>query len=398
MKKIVLAYSGGLDTTTIIPWLKENYNAEIICVCVDVGQGELEGLEARAIEYGASKCMVIDCVTEFVEDYASYILKANAKYEAKYMLGTSIARPLISQKLVEVAQAEGAYAICHGATGKGNDQVRFELTIKALAPNLEIIAPWRIWDIKSREDATAYLASKNLQPPTSKSQSYSRDANLWHVSSEGLELEKPEIEADLKKVLTYVTPPEQAVDCPEYVTIGFKLGVPVSLNGSEMSFTEILKEVNQIGAKHGIGIADIVENRVVGMKSRGVYETPGGSILYYAHEQLEQLTLDRESFSFKATVSQKFAEVVYAGCWHLPITKALIAYLDATQEVVSGEVKLKLYKGNIYSAGCTAPQSLYIEDLASFTTGDLFDHQDAEGFINLFGLPLKVNALINNNQ
>lgn len=398
MKKIVLAYSGGLDTTATIPWLKENYDAEVICVCVNVGQGELEGLEERALKYGAQKCIIINCVDEFVEDFAAYILKANAKYEGKYLLGTSIARPIISQKLVEVALAEDAYAICHGATGKGNDQVRFELAIKALAPQLEIIAPWRIWDIKSREDATAYLESRNFEAPTSKSQSYSRDANLWHVSSEGLELEDPSIVPDLEKVLTYVNTPEQAPDTPEYIDLEFEKGIPVSLNGEKMSFANILIKLNEIGAKHGVGIDDIVENRVVGMKSRGVYETPGGSILYYGHNQVEQLTLDRESISFKATVSQKFAEIVYAGQWFLPINNALIAYIDSTQEVVSGSVKLKLYKGNITNAGCVSPNSLYIEDLASFTTGDLFDHKDAEGFINLFGLPSKVNAMINSKE
>lgn len=398
MKKIVLAYSGGLDTTATIPWLKENYDAAVICVCVNVGQGELEGLEQRALEYGAEQCIVINCVEEFVEDYASQILKANAKYEGKYLLGTSIARPIISEKLVEVALEQGAYAICHGATGKGNDQVRFELAIKSLAPQLEIIAPWRIWDIKSREDATEYLISQGYEPPTSKSQSYSRDANLWHVSSEGLELEDPSLEPDLEKVLTYVKTPEQAIDCPQYIELEFKQGIPVSLDQVPMSFTEILIKLNQIGAEHGVGIDDIIENRVVGMKSRGVYETPGGSILYYGHEQLEQLVLDRESISFKATVSQKFAEIVYAGQWYLPIAKALMAYINTTQEVVTGTVRLKLYKGNITCVGSSSPHSLYLEDLASFTTGELFDHKDAEGFINLFGLPSKVNAMVNNNK
>lgn len=393
-KKIVLAYSGGLDTTTTIPWLKDNYDAEVIAVCVNVGQGELDGLEDRALEYGAEKCLVIDAIDEFVENYAAYILKADSKYEDKYLLGTSIARPIITEKLVEVALAEGAYAICHGATGKGNDQVRFELTIKALAPQLEVIAPWRIWDIKSREDAIAFLENKGKIVPMSPEQSYSRDANLWHVSSEGLELENPSLEPDLSKVLTITTPPEEAPDTPTYVELCFEKGLPVAINGEKKSFTKILTELNKIGGENGIGIDDIVENRVVGMKSRGVYETPGGTILYYAHREVEYLTLDKETTSFKAIVSQKFAEVVYAGQWHLPITKALIAFIDETQKVVDGTVKIKLYKGNVTSCGATSPNSLYIEDLASFATGELYDHKDAEGFINLFGLPLKVNAMI----
>ncbi len=392
--KIVLAYSGGLDTTATIPWLKENYDADVICVCVNVGQGELVGLEERALAYGAKECLIIDASEEFALEYVSHILKANAMYESKYLLGTSIARPIISEKLVEVAEQFGAYAICHGATGKGNDQVRFELAIKALAPHLKIIAPWRIWDIKSREDATAYIESKGFTPPTSKAQSYSRDANLWHVSSEGLELEDPSLAPNLENVLTITTEPEKAPDKPTYVQLSFENGLPYALNGQQMSFVEIIKQLNVIGGENGIGIDDIVENRVVGMKSRAIYETPGGTILYYAHRELEYLTLDKETTSFKAQVSQKFAEIVYAGQWHLPITKALIAFIDETQLVVNGTVTVKLYKGSVSSYGATSPNSLYIEDLASFTTGELYNHHDAEGFINLFGLPLKVNALI----
>ncbi|QUH30974.1 argininosuccinate synthase [Vallitalea guaymasensis] len=397
-KKVVLAYSGGLDTTVIIHWLIQNYNYEVIAVCVDVGQGkELDGLEERALSSGASKLYIENVVEDFVDDYVIPTVKSGAVYEGKYLLGTSMARPIISQKLVEIALKEGAEAICHGATGKGNDQVRFELTIKALAPHLKIIAPWRIWDIQSREDALDYCAEHGIEAPMKKEDSYSRDRNLWHLSHEGLDLELPENEPDYDNLLQMTVTPEKAPDEPTYIEIEFDKGTPVKLNGEEMNCTNILTKLNEIGGKNGIGLIDIVENRIVGMKSRGVYETPGGAILYYAHKELEYLCLDKQTLAYKDTLSIKFAELVYSGEWFTPLREALSAFVDSTQETVTGKVKLKLYKGNIISAGSSSPYSLYNESIASFTTGELYNHKDAEGFINLFGLPLKVRAMMFNN-
>lgn len=394
-KKVVLAYSGGLDTTVIIPWLKENYNYDVIAVCVDVGQGkETDGLEARALSTGASKFVLVNVEDEFVTDYVYPTVKANAVYEGKYLLGTSIARPLIAKKLVEVALAEGAVAICHGATGKGNDQVRFELTIKALAPHFEIIAPWRIWDIKSREDAVAFLEKRNISIPFKKNDSYSRDRNLWHLSHEGLELEDPFNEPNYSRLLQLTNTPETAPDKAEYVELEFEKGIPVKLNGAELSPAKMIQTLNEIGGKHGVGVIDLVENRVVGMKSRGVYETPGGTILYFAHQELEHLCLDKQTYSFKQIIGNKFAELAYSGEWFTPMMEALSAFVDSTQKNVTGVVKVKLYKGNVIAAGSKSIYSLYNESLASFTTGELYSHKDAEGFINLFGLPLKVNALM----
>lgn len=394
-KKVVLAYSGGLDTTVIIPWLKENYECEVIAVCVDVGQGaEIDGLEERALSTGASKLYIEDLTDEFVNDYVIPTVQANAVYEGKYLLGTSMARPPIAKALVDIALKEGATAICHGATGKGNDQVRFELTIKALAPHLDIIAPWRIWDIKSREDAIAYLEERNIPVPMKKKDSYSRDRNLWHLSHEGLELEDPSQEPHFDDLLQMSVTPEKAPDSATYVTLTFDKGFPTHLDGVAMNATEILTKLNAVGGANGIGIVDIVENRVVGMKSRGVYETPGGAILMYAHNELEYLCLDKQTIAYKNQLAIKFAELVYSGEWFTPLREALTAFVDSSQQTVTGEVKLKLYKGNIITAGTQSPYSLYNEDIASFTTGDLYSHKDAEGFINLFGLPLKVRAMM----
>lgn len=394
-KKVILAYSGGLDTTTIIPWLKNTYDYEVIAVCVDVGQGtELDGLEERALASGASKLYIADVTDEFVEDFVWPALKADAIYEKKYLLGTSLARPLIAKVLVEYAELEGAEAICHGATGKGNDQVRFELTIGALAPQLKIIAPWRIWDIKSREDAMDYCVMHDIKVPMSISNSYSRDKNILHMSHEGLELEDPALEPQYKKLLQMTTPLEEAPDEAEIVSLDFEEGVPVRLNGVAMSGRELLEKLNIIGGRHSIGVVDLIENRVVGMKSRGIYETPGGSILYNAHEELEHMCLDRQTFGFKQQAAVKFAELAYNGEWYTPLREALTAFVDETQKTVTGNVRLKLYKGNIILIGVTSPYSLYNAEIASFTTGDLYDHKDAEGFIHLFGLPLKVRALM----
>jgi argininosuccinate synthase len=393
--KVVLAYSGGLDTTVIIPWLKENYDCEVIAVCVDVGQGkEIDGLEERALSTGASKLYIENITDSFVDDYVIPCVKANAVYEGKYLLGTSMARPGIAKALVDVALKEGATAICHGATGKGNDQVRFELTIKALAPHLDIIAPWRIWDIKSREDAIAYLEVRNIPVPMKKNESYSRDRNLWHLSHEGLELEDPGVEPVYDNLLQMSVTPEKAPDVATYIDLEFEKGHPTKLNGVSMKASDIIAALNEIGGANGIGIIDICENRVVGMKSRGVYETPGGAILYYAHNELEYLCLDKQTLAYKSQIAIKFAELVYSGEWFTPLREALSAFIDDTQKTVTGTVKLKLYKGNIIPAGATSPYSLYDEDIASFTTGDLYDHKDAEGFINLFGLPLKVRAMM----
>ncbi|MDI3536246.1 MAG: argininosuccinate synthase [Eubacteriaceae bacterium] len=398
-KKVILAYSGGLDTTTIIPWLKNTYDYEVIAVCVDVGQGtELEGLEERALSSGASKLYIEDVTDEFVEDYVWPALKADAVYEKKYLLGTSLARPLIAKVLVKYALLEGAEAICHGATGKGNDQVRFELTIGALAPQLKIIAPWRIWDIKSREDAMNYCIMHDIKVPMTISNSYSRDKNILHMSHEGLELEDPTLEPQYKKLLQMTTPVEDAPDQAEVVKIEFEQGVPLKLNDKEMTGRELLSELNIIGGRHGVGIVDLIENRVVGMKSRGIYETPGGSILYKAHEELEHMCLDRQTFGFKQQAAVKFAELAYNGEWFTPLREALTAFVDETQKTVTGTVELKLYKGNIILIGVSSPYSLYNAEIASFTTGDLYDHKDAEGFIHLFGLPLKVRALMRMSQ
>ncbi|MBR4754938.1 MAG: argininosuccinate synthase [Lachnospiraceae bacterium] len=396
-EKVVLAYSGGLDTTAIIPWLKENYDYDVICCCINVGQAEeLDGLEDRAKLSGAEKLYVLDVVDEFCDEFIMPCVKADAVYENKYLLGTSMARPLIAKKLVEIARKENAVAICHGATGKGNDQVRFELGIKALAPDIKIIAPWRCnetWNMQSREDEIEYCKKHGINLPFSADSSYSRDRNLWHISHEGLELENPANEPNYDHLLVLGVTPEKAPDKAEYVTMTFEKGVPTSLNGQKMKVSEIITKLNELGGKHGIGIVDIVENRVVGMKSRGVYETPGGTILMEAHRQLEELILDRATYTVKKEMGNKFADIVYEGKWFTPLREAVQAFIESTQQYVTGEVKFKLYKGNIIKAGTTSPYSLYSESLASFTTGELYDHHDAEGFINLFGLPLKVRAM-----
>ena len=396
-EKVVLAYSGGLDTTAIIPWLKENFNYEVICCCVDCGQGEeLDGLEERAKLSGASKLYIEDIVDDFCDNYIVPCVQGHAVYENKYLLGTSMARPAIAKKLVEIARKEGATAICHGATGKGNDQIRFELGIKALAPDIKIIAPWRmtdVWTMQSREDEIAYCKTHGIDLPFDASHSYSRDRNLWHISHEGLELEDPACEPDYANVLVLGVTPEQAPDQGEYVTMTFEKGVPKTINGEAMKVSDIIRKLNELGGKHGVGIIDIVENRVVGMKSRGVYETPGGTILYEAHQQLEELVLDRATYEVKEEMGNKLSQIVYEGKWFTPLREAVQAFIESTQEYVTGEVKFKLYKGNIIKAGTTSPYSLYSESLASFTTGDLYDHHDADGFINLFGLPLKVRAM-----
>ena len=396
-EKVILAYSGGLDTTAIIPWLKENFDYEVICCCIDCGQGEeLDSLEERAKLSGASKLYIENIVDEFCDDYIVPCVQANAIYENKYLLGTAMARPGIAKKLVEIARKEHASAICHGATGKGNDQIRFELGIKALAPDLKIIAPWRmtdLWTLNSREEEIAYCHQHGIDLPFDASQSYSRDRNLWHISHEGLELEDPAQEPDYEHLLVLGVTPEQAPDEGEYITMTFEKGVPVSLNGQTMKVSEIITELNALGGTHGIGIIDIVENRVVGMKSRGVYETPGGTILMEAHQQLEELVLDRATYEVKKEMGNKLSQIVYKGKWFTPLREAVQAFIESTQQYVTGEVKLKLYKGNIIKAGTTSPYSLYSESLASFTTGELYDHHDAEGFINLFGLPLKVRAM-----
>jgi len=395
-EKVILAYSGGLDTTAIIPWLKENFDYEVICVCIDCGQGEeLDGLDERAKFCGASKLYILNVIDEFCDDYIVPCVQANAIYENKYLLGTSMARPLIAKKLVEIARKENATAICHGATGKGNDQIRFELGIKALAPDLKIIAPWRhdLWKMDSRESEIEYCKAHGIDLPFSADSSYSRDRNLWHISHEGLELENPANEPNFDHLLVLGTTPEKAPDEGEYVTMTFEKGIPTSVNGKEMKVSEIITTLNALGGKHGIGIVDIVENRVVGMKSRGVYETPGGTILMEAHQQLEELILDRDTYALKKEIGSKFASLVYEGKWFTPLREAEQAFIEKTQEYVTGEVKFKLYKGNIIKAGTTSPYSLYNESIASFTTGDLYDHHDAEGFINLFGLSCKVRAM-----
>ena len=394
--KVVLAYSGGLDTSIIIHWLKENYDYDVVCVCGDVGQGkETEGLEERAKRTGALKCYIADLRDEYVTDYIFPTLKAGAVYEGKYLLGTSHARPIIAKALVDIAHKEGAVAICHGATGKGNDQVRFELSIKALDPSLKIIAPWRIWDIKSREDAVDYAEKNGIECPVTKKDLYSRDRNIWHISHEGVDLEDPWNEPQLDNLLRLSVSPEKAPDEPEYISIGFEAGIPVSLNGEKLEPRPLVEKLNALGGKHGVGIADIVEDRLVGMKSRGVYETPGGTILYTAIQELEYLCLDRDTQSFKRQSAIKFSELVYDGKWFTPLRESMSAMFDEMEKTVTGEVRLKLYKGSCTPAGAKSPYSLYNEDIASFgDSHELYSHKDSAGFINLFGLPLKVRAMM----
>ena len=396
-EKVILAYSGGLDTTAMIPWLKENFDYDVICCCVNCGQGnELDGLDERAKLSGAAKLYIEDVTDEFCDDVIVPCVQAGAVYEHKYLLGTSMARPVIAKRLVEIARKEGATTICHGATGKGNDQIRFELAIKALAPDLKVIAPWRmtdVWTMQSREDEIEFCKKHGIDLPFDMSHSYSRDRNLWHISHEGLELEDPSNAPNYDHMLVLGVTPEKAPDEGEYVPMTFEEGVPKTINGKEMKVSDIIRELNALGGKHGIGIVDIVENRVVGMKSRGVYETPGGTILMEAHDQLEELCLDRETMETKKKLGSQLAQVVYEGKWFTPLSEALQAFVKSTQKYVTGEVKFKLYKGNIIKAGTTSPYSLYNESLASFTTGDLYDHNDASGFITLFGLPLKVRAM-----
>lgn len=396
MDKVVLAYSGGLDTTAIIPWLKENYGYEVICCCINCGQGEeLDGLEERAKLSGASKLYIEDVVDDLCENYIMPCVQAGAVYEHKYLMGTAMARPVIAAKLVEIARKENAVAICHGATGKGNDQIRFELGIKALAPDIKVIAPWRDdkWQMDSRQAEIDYCKAHGIDLPFGTDQSYSRDRNIWHISHEGLELEDPAQAPNYDHMLVLGVTPEKAPDEDEMVTLTFEKGVPTSLNGKKMKVADIIRELNTIGGKHGIGIVDIVENRVVGMKSRGVYETPGGTILMEAHQQLEELCLDRDTIALKKDLGNKMAGLVYEGKWFTPCREAISAFVSVTQQTVTGEAKLRLYKGNIIKAGTTSPYSLYSESLASFTTGDMYDHHDAEGFITLWGLPLKVRAM-----
>ncbi len=402
VKKVVLAYSGGLDTSVIIPWLKENYEGcEVIAVCADLGQPEdFAAIEKKAIASGASKAFVLDVKQDFLENYVWPVVQSGAVYEGKYLLGTSFARPVIAKKLVEIAKQEGADAIAHGATGKGNDQVRFELTIKALAPEYKIIAPWRLWDIKSREDALEFAAKHNVpiaQQTSDKPYPYSMDWNIWHLSHEGADLENP-WNAPQDMVYQVTKTPEQAPDTPTYITLDFEKGIPVALNGKKLGAVEMMEELNAIGAENGIGIVDIVENRLVGMKSRGIYENPGGAILVYAHRELEYLCLDRATMHYKEQMSIKYGELVYDGMWFSPLREALQAFVDKTQETVTGTVQLKLYKGNIISAGSQSPYSLYSEEFVTFGEDEVYNQADAEGFINLFGLPLKINALMKQKQ
>lgn len=397
VKKVVLAYSGGLDTSIIIPWLKENYdNCEVIAVSANVGQGdELDGLEEKAIKTGASKLYIENITEEFLDEYVYPTIKAGAKYEGQYLLGTAFARPIIAKRIVEIALKEGADAIAHGCTGKGNDQVRFELAIKAFAPHMTIIAPWREWDIKSREEEIEYAEARNIPLKINRETNYSKDKNIWHLSHEGLDLEDPANEPKYDKILELGVSPWKAPDAPTYVTIAFEKGEPVSVDGKKMGSVELVTTLNKIGGANGIGIIDMVENRLVGMKSRGVYETPGGTILYKAHELLESITLDRETMHYKQQVALKFADIVYFGQWYTPLREALSAFVDSTQQTVTGEVKLKLYKGNLIPASITSPYSLYSEEFATFDEDTVYNQNDAEGFINLFGLPLRVQALLN---
>ena len=395
IKKVVLAYSGGLDTSIIIPWLKENYNnCEVIAVAADVGQGkELSGLEEKAKKTGASKLYIEDLNQVFVEDFIFPTVKAGAVYENKYLLGTSFARPIIAKRIVEIAKAEGADAICHGCTGKGNDQVRFELAIKAFAPEMKIIAPWRIWNLKSREEEIEYAEAHNIPLNITRETNYSKDKNIWHLSHEGLDLEDPANEPKYDEILELGVSPMKAPDKATYVTLHFEEGVPTASDGEKMDGVSIVKKLNELGGANGIGIADMVENRLVGMKSRGVYETPGGTILYHAHNKLEEICLDRDTYHYKQGVALRFAELVYYGQWFTPLREALSAFVDSTQETVTGDVKLKLYKGNIIDAGVTSPYSLYDEEIATFDEDEVYNQADSAGFINLFGLPIKVQAM-----
>jgi argininosuccinate synthase len=394
IKKVVLAYSGGLDTSVIIPWLKENYHCEVIAMCADVGQGdELNPVREKALKSGASKVYIEDLTKPFVEDFIWPVLKAGAVYEGKYLLGTSFARPIIAKALVDIAEKEQADAICHGATGKGNDQVRFELTVKALAPHLKIIAPWRLWDIRSREDAIDYAEKHNIPIPVTKKRPYSMDRNIWHLSHEGADLENPWNEPK-DDVYMVTSTPEQAPDKATYIEVSFEKGIPVAVDGEKLGAVDLLEKLNAVGAANGIGIADIVENRLVGMKSRGVYETPGGAILFYAHRELEYLTLDRATMHYKEQIAVRYGELVYDGMWYSPLKEALDAFVDSTQATVTGTVRMKLYKGNIISAGAKSPYSLYHEGFVTFGRDEVYNQQDAEGFINLFGLPLKIRALM----
>ncbi len=400
IKKVVLAYSGGLDTSIIIPWLKENYNnCEVVAVAANVGQGaELSGLEEKAKKTGASKLYIEDLTKVFVEDFIWPTLKAGAVYEGKYLLGTSFARPIIAKRIVEIAKAEGADAIAHGCTGKGNDQVRFELTIKAFAPEMQIIAPWRIWDLKSRDEEIDYAEAHNIPLAITRETNYSKDKNIWHLSHEGLDLEDPMNEPNYDKILELGVSPEKAPDKPTYVTISFEKGIPVAIDGEKLDAVAIVEKLNKLGGENGIGIADLVENRLVGMKSRGIYETPGGAILYHAHDVLETLTLDRDTQHYKQQLAIRFAELVYFGQWYTPLREALSAFVDSTQQTVTGEVKLKLYKGNIINAGVCSPYSLYDEEIATFGEDEVYNQKDAEGFINLFGLPIKVKAILDSKR
>ena len=395
IKKVVLAYSGGLDTSIIIPWLKENYNnCEVIAVAADVGQGkELSGLEEKAKKTGASKLYIEDLNQVFVEDFIFPTVKAGAVYENKYLLGTSFARPIIAKRIVEIAKAEGADAICHGCTGKGNDQVRFELAIKAFAPEMKIIAPWRIWNLKSREEEIEYAEAHNIPLNITRETNYSKDKNIWHLSHEGLDLEDPANEPKYDEILELGVSPMKAPDKSTYVTLHFEKGVPTAIDGEKMDGVSIVKKLNELGGANGIGIADMVENRLVGMKSRGVYETPGGTIVYHAHSKLDEICLDRDTYHYKQGVALRFAELVYYGQWFTPLREALSAFVDSTQETVTGDVKLKLYKGNIIDAGVTSPYSLYDEEIATFDEDEVYNQADSAGFINLFGLPIKVQAM-----
>ncbi|MDR0400173.1 MAG: argininosuccinate synthase [Treponema sp.] len=394
-KKIVLAYSGGLDTTVIIPWLKENYDCEIAAVCVDVGQeSDWKAVAKRAMATGAESCAVVDVKKEFVEDYLWPMLKSGAVYDDKYLLGTAIARPLIAKTLVQEARKCRAKAVAHGATGKGNDQIRFDLGITAFAPDLEIIAPWRVWRLKSREEEIRYLRRRGIEVPVKKRDSYSRDDNLWHISHEGLELEDPANAPNYRKMLRMTVPPERAPARAEELEIEFEKGIPVALNGERMEGAPLILKLNKLGGAHGIGLSDLVENRVVGMKSRGVYEVPGGTILYYAHRELEHICLDRQTSAFKQIAAQKMGELIYGGHWFTPLRESLSAFVDGTQKTVTGAVRLRLYKGNIISAGVSSPYSLYSASIASFTTGDLYNHADSKGFVRLYGLPVLIRAMM----
>lgn len=400
IKKVLLAYSGGLDTSIIIPWLKENYdNCEVIAVSGDVGQTtELDGLEEKALKTGASKLYIEDLKKEFIEDYIYPTMKAGAVYENKYLLGTSFARPIIAKRIVEIAKKEGADAICHGCTGKGNDQVRFELAIKAFAPEMPIIAPWRIWDLKSRDEEIDYAEAHNIPLKINRETNYSKDKNLWHLSHEGLDLEDPANEPDYDKICELGVSPWKAPNKPSYVTIHFEKGIPTAIDGKKISAVKLIEKLNKIGGKNGVGLVDMVENRLVGMKSRGVYETPGGTILYTAHELLESICLDKQTMHFKQHVAIKYGELVYDGLWFTPLREALDAFVNKTQECVTGDVRLKIYKGNVMNAGITSPNSLYSEDIATFGEDHCYDQKDSQGFINLFGLPIKVKAMLDEKK